>query len=90
MTVPTAAVHLRILETDLDDLVSRRTILPTFRTSWSCAEEVASDAIQLHGCNDHTREYPLERHHHHINAYQVGDGTSEIQRIIIAKGVLSL
>jgi alkylation response protein AidB-like acyl-CoA dehydrogenase len=54
------------------------------------AEGVASDAIQLHGGNGYTREYPVERHYRHTKIYQIGEGASEIQRNIIAKEVLDL
>ena len=54
------------------------------------AEEAASDAIQLHGGNGYTRDYPVERHYRHTKIYQIGEGASEIQRNIIAKEVLDL
>ncbi|MFQ3319526.1 MAG: alkylation response protein AidB-like acyl-CoA dehydrogenase [Natronomonas sp.] len=54
------------------------------------AEEVASDAIQLHGGNGYTRDYPVERHYRHTKIYQIGEGASEIQRNIIAKELLDL
>jgi len=52
------------------------------------AEEVASDAIQLHGGNGYTREYPVERQYRHAKIYQIGEGTSEIQKNIIAGELL--
>jgi alkylation response protein AidB-like acyl-CoA dehydrogenase len=52
------------------------------------AEEVASDAVQLHGGNGYTRDYPVERQFRHTKIYQVGEGTSEIQRNIIADELL--
>ncbi len=54
------------------------------------AETVASDAIQLHGGNGYTRDYPVERHYRHTKIYQIGEGTSEIQRNIIADEILNL
>jgi alkylation response protein AidB-like acyl-CoA dehydrogenase len=54
------------------------------------AEEVASDAIQIHGGNGYTREYPVERQYRHAKIYQIGEGTSEIQRNIIAGELLDL
>ena len=54
------------------------------------AEEVASDAMQLHGGNGYTTDYPVERHYRHTKIYQIGEGASEIQRNIIAKEVLGL
>ena len=52
------------------------------------AEEVASDAVQIHGGNGYTRDYPVERQFRHTKIYQVGEGTSEIQRNIIADELL--
>lgn len=52
------------------------------------AEAVASDAIQLHGGNGYTREYPVERQYRHAKIYQIGEGTSEIQKDIIAGELL--
>jgi alkylation response protein AidB-like acyl-CoA dehydrogenase len=54
------------------------------------AEDVASDAMQIHGGNGYTRDYPVERQYRHAKLYQIGEGTSEIQRNIIAKHVLDL
>ncbi len=54
------------------------------------AEEVASDAVQLHGGNGYTRDYPVERQFRHTKIYQIGEGTSEIQRNIIAGELLDL
>jgi len=52
------------------------------------AEAVASDAMQLHGGNGYTREFPVERQYRHAKIYQIGEGTSEIQRNIIADELL--
>ncbi|WP_092692675.1 acyl-CoA dehydrogenase family protein [Halorientalis regularis] len=54
------------------------------------AEEVASDAMQLHGGNGYTRDYPVERQYRHAKLYQIGEGASAIQRNIIAKELLDL
>lgn len=53
------------------------------------AEEVASEAVQIHGGNGYTRDYPVERQFRHTKIYQVGEGTSEIQRNIIADELLN-
>ncbi|WP_255149454.1 acyl-CoA dehydrogenase family protein [Halorarius halobius] len=54
------------------------------------AEEVASEAVQLHGGNGYTREYPVERQFRHTKIYQIGEGASAIQRNIIAGELLDL
>jgi alkylation response protein AidB-like acyl-CoA dehydrogenase len=52
------------------------------------AEEVASEAVQIHGGNGYTRDYPVERQFRHAKIYQIGEGTSEIQKNIIADELL--
>jgi len=54
------------------------------------AEEVASDAVQIHGGYGWTRDAPVERQYRHTKIYQIGEGTSEIQRNIIAGELLDL
>ena len=45
--------------------------------------------VEIHGGNGYTREYPVERQHRHAKIYQIGEGTSEIQRSIIAEELLA-
>jgi alkylation response protein AidB-like acyl-CoA dehydrogenase len=48
------------------------------------AAAVTKDAIQLHGANGYSRDLPLERFFRDAKLTEIGDGTSEIQRLIIA------
>jgi len=48
------------------------------------AMKVTKDAIQLFGACGYSREYPLERFFRDAKITEIGDGTSEIQRLIIA------
>ncbi|XWX04457.1 acyl-CoA dehydrogenase family protein [Aggregatilineales bacterium SYSU G02658] len=52
------------------------------------AERVCFDAIQIHGSYGYSREYPVERIYRDQRLMQIGEGTSEIQRIVIARRVL--
>ncbi len=62
----------------------------------SCAKlltsEVATraslDAIQIHGGYGYTREFPVERYMRDAKLMEIGAGTSEVQRIIIARELL--
>jgi alkylation response protein AidB-like acyl-CoA dehydrogenase len=45
-------------------------------------------AIQLHGGYGYTREYPVERMMRDAKICEIGEGTSEIQRIVIARHLL--
>jgi len=52
------------------------------------ANWVATKAIQIHGGNGYSREYPVERHFRDAKITEIYEGTSEIQRIVIARDVL--
>ncbi|MBO8200419.1 acyl-CoA dehydrogenase family protein [Streptomyces smyrnaeus] len=49
------------------------------------AKKVTAQAIQLLGGNGYTREYPVERMHRDAAIYSIFEGTSEIQRLVIAR-----
>jgi alkylation response protein AidB-like acyl-CoA dehydrogenase len=48
---------------------------------------VTEQAIQILGGNGYTREYPVERWHRDAKIYTIFEGTSEIQRLIISRGI---
>ncbi|MFL5487916.1 MAG: acyl-CoA dehydrogenase [Gemmatimonadaceae bacterium] len=45
-------------------------------------------AIQVHGGNGYTKEYPVERMFRDAKIGEIGEGTSEIQRLVIARNLL--
>ena len=45
-------------------------------------------AIQIHGGYGYTKDYPVERYFRDIKLCEIGEGTSEIQKIIIARNLL--
>ncbi len=53
------------------------------------AERVTRNAIQIHGGYGYSREFPVERMYRDARLMTIGEGTSEIQRIVIARRVLS-
>jgi len=53
------------------------------------AEKVCRDAIQILGSYGYSREYPVERLYRDARLMTIGEGTSEVQRMVIAKRVLS-
>jgi alkylation response protein AidB-like acyl-CoA dehydrogenase len=52
------------------------------------AEQVCRNAIQIHGGYGYSREYPVERIYRDARLMTIGEGTSEIQRMVIARRVL--
>ena len=54
------------------------------------AVRVTEQAIQVLGGNGYTRDYPVERWHRDAKIFTIFEGTSEIQRMIIARAVTGL
>jgi len=53
------------------------------------AMEVAVDAVQVFGGNGYTTEYPVEKLMRDAKILQIYEGTSQIQRMVIAKNILA-
>ena len=51
------------------------------------AEWVCSKAIQIHGGYGYLEDYPVERHYRDARITQIYEGTSEIQRLLIARSL---
>ncbi|HJM50460.1 MAG TPA: acyl-CoA dehydrogenase family protein [Alphaproteobacteria bacterium] len=51
------------------------------------AERVCSAAIQVHGGYGYLRDFPVERHYRDVRICQIYEGTSEIQRLVIARAI---
>ncbi len=49
----------------------------------------AKEAIQILGGNGYSREYPVERFYRDAKLLEIGEGTSEVQRLVISRGVLA-
>jgi alkylation response protein AidB-like acyl-CoA dehydrogenase len=49
------------------------------------AEQVCRDAIQILGSYGYSTEYPVERYYRDARLMTIGEGTSEVQRMVIAK-----
>lgn len=57
-----------------------------FSTEKAC--EICDMAIQIHGGNGYTRDFPLERFYRDVRVTKIYEGTSEIQRIVIARHLI--
>jgi alkylation response protein AidB-like acyl-CoA dehydrogenase len=51
------------------------------------AERICSDAIQIHGGYGYVRDFPVERIWRDVRVCQIYEGTSDIQRILIARNL---
>ena len=50
---------------------------------------VTTQAVQMHGGYGYTKEYPVERFMRDAKITEIYEGTSEIQRVVIARNVLN-
>ena len=53
------------------------------------ASELALDAMRIHGGNGFTSEYPVERYYRDAPLMIIGEGTSEIQKLVISRALLA-
>ncbi|MEI9934531.1 MAG: acyl-CoA dehydrogenase family protein [Ferruginibacter sp.] len=52
------------------------------------AVKVATDAVQIHGGYGYTKDFPVEKFYRDSKLCTIGEGTSEIQKIVIAREIL--
>ena len=53
------------------------------------ALELATESMRIHGGVGYTTELPIERYYRDAPLMVIGEGTNEIQRLVIARGLLS-
>jgi alkylation response protein AidB-like acyl-CoA dehydrogenase len=52
------------------------------------ATRVCNNSMQIHGGYGYTREFDIERHLRDVKLCEIGEGTSQVQRMVIAKNLL--
>ena len=50
--------------------------------------KVANEAVQIHGGYGYTKDFPVEKFYRDAKLCTIGEGTTEIQKIVIAKNIL--
>ena len=53
------------------------------------AEKASSEAVQIHGGYGFIKDYPVEKFYRDVKLCTIGEGTSEIQRVVIARNILN-
>ena len=67
--------------------VTRLGAMAKYQASEMCVE-VATDAIQVFGGYGYTKEFPVEKHYRDAKLCTIGEGTSEIQKLVISRGLI--
>ncbi len=52
------------------------------------AVRVANEAVQIHGGYGYIKDYPVEKYYRDVKLCTIGEGTSEIQRLVIARELM--
>ena len=87
VTATRAAQALRIQAGALKDAGVPETIMATMIAKYfasTAAVEAARDAVQIHGANGCTAQYPVERLYRDAKIMEIIEGSSEIQQLAIA------
>jgi alkylation response protein AidB-like acyl-CoA dehydrogenase len=50
--------------------------------------KVANEAVQIHGGYGYTKDYPVEKFYRDSKLCTIGEGTTEIQKLVISRGIL--
>ena len=92
MAIAYEAGHLMTFKAaSLLDSGAEATIISSYAKAFSAdnAMRVATDAVQVFGGAGYTKEYPVEKLMRDAKLLQIYEGTSQIQRIVIARRLLS-
>jgi alkylation response protein AidB-like acyl-CoA dehydrogenase len=67
--------------------MTKEAAMAKFYASEICVE-VSTDAVQIFGGYGYTKDFPVEKFYRDSKLCTIGEGTSEIQKIVIAREVL--
>ena len=86
----TAAELLTMQAADLKDRgesVTKESAMAKYYAS-EVAVKVSNDAVQIFGGYGYTKDFPVEKHYRDSKLCTIGEGTSEIQKLVISREVL--
>jgi len=92
MAIKYEATRLMVLEAAwMIDQGGKNSLVASYSKAFGAdsAMEVAVDAVQVFGGNGYTTEYPVEKLMRDAKILQIYEGTSQIQRMVIAKNILA-
>ena len=72
---------------DMGHRVTRESAMAKLFAS-EAAVQIANEAVQIHGGYGFIKDYPVEKFYRDVKLCTIGEGTSEIQRLVIARQLL--
>ena len=67
--------------------VTQSSAMAKMYASEACVK-IANEAVQIHGGYGYTRDFPVEKFYRDAKLCTIGEGTTEIQKVVIAKNIL--
>ena len=83
-----SSVYWAAMAIDADDDERRRAVHVAKSSAGEAARHIAKEAIQMHGGSGITRDLPFERMYRDQRGYRITEGGSEVQRWVIARGLI--
>lgn len=68
--------------------VTRLSAMAKMYASEACVK-IAGEAVQIHGGYGYTKDFPVEKFYRDAKLCTIGEGTTEIQKVVIAKNILT-
>ena len=68
--------------------VTRHGAMAKYMASEACVE-IATDAVQIFGGYGYTKDFPAEKYYRDAKLCTIGEGTSEIQKLVISRGLVA-
>ncbi len=67
--------------------VTRESAMAKYYASEACVA-IANDAVQIHGGYGYIKDFPVEKYYRDSKLCTIGEGTSEVQKLVISREVL--
>ena len=80
-------VHKAAFLKNTEKPVTRLSAMAKMYASEVCVR-VANEAVQIHGGYGYTKDFPVEKFYRDAKLCTIGEGTTEIQKVVIAKNIL--
>lgn len=68
--------------------MTKESAMAKYYASEACVA-IANDAVQIHGGYGYIKEFPVEKYYRDSKLCTIGEGTSEIQKLVISRQILS-
>ena len=80
-------IHKAASMKDSGDVVTNSSAMAKMYASEACVK-IASEAVQIHGGYGYIKEFPVEKFYRDSKLCTIGEGTTEIQKLVIARNIL--